>query len=534
MSRPTTSRAVPLILLALLASAPVRGQDAPASHPPLTTATRTLCEALVVEAPDPDRVRASLELGADPAGPCTVTITERVRRGSSSSSLSGITRSLSQGKPNVGKAVVALALLPVLPILALLEGLGRVASSGSRTRQVDVLIPPLHLAVQSQSIASIDALVSAGADTHELDYRGLTPLALALGHAADEGRSDALVSLLDHGLELSSLEPFVPGVLVELARQAELFSLLCSRGLDPDETPQEEDSALWLAVQQADAPSAEGLLSCGADPEALSGRGALPVDAALSGGHDGLLDLLLAHGASLETTDHIERTALLRAVSNADERAVAMALERGVLLDHADHLGNTALHLAAMKDTTGCTELLIAAGAEVTATNQRGEHPLHQAARSNRPNQAGVLVNAGAPLSGSERLGVASPLVLALWAWHPQITESLLMLGAPIGEAEAAWPVEAGELVLSGRYYSETEDWRRMVLALLDHGAPVTTPLLLLVVDSDDPQFAQDVFDHDQDSPPRVYRRLRRRARRSGGREGVVAIIDAQVVARKR
>ena len=500
------------LVLGLLVASAASAQQA---GEPTAPATQALCQLWLDDPLRLGQLQALLDEGADPNGPCTLTITRRSTRLAPSSALGQVTRSLTRGKPTATKAIAGLALLPVLPMLAIVEGLGRVASARSSTEVVQVQVTPLHLAVESESAEGIAALIGAGADPALLDHRGLSPMALALGQAADNRRSQALAAVLEAGAPLRHLEPFPPQVLLDLARQPELFQLLCRYGLDPDAAPDPESTPLWLAVDGGHRAAARGLLTCGADPE-LSGRsGELPLDAAVSSGQVELLDLLRAQGANLETEDELGRSALARATIRDEPEALALLLERDSLLEHADDWGATALHQAAELSAPDCLALLLEAGADPTAIDDHGEQALHLALRKGRLEQARLLLDHGAPLQGTGAPGAATPLLVALSHWRVEETALLLERGAAPGPREEAWILAAGEDLGDPVAYRDATTWRDLVLLLLPRGLPVSVELLELTVAQDGPALAEAVFARDETSSAWVYRRLRRRARRA-------------------
>ncbi len=461
------------VAAALLISPAVPAEDAVS---PGTLPTRALCAALAEPEPDIGRVQSMLSMGADPDGPCVVTqlVTVPIEYGPSATESIG--RSLRRNR-RPGGLIVALILLPVMPIIALADGLSRATRPDERTEEQLVQLRPLHLALEAESELAFASLLVAGADPLAEDERGLSALGLALVHAARSDWRAPLERVLDRGVPIDSLEPYDPELLVALTDRDGLLELLCDHGLDPDAAPDGESPALHWALSSGDGTAAEALLGCGADPESISRKGHRAVDTALRSNHPELLELLIAHGASLETEDRSGRSALIRAIDRGAVEDVALLLERGVLLDHADDAGASPLHHAAGHRYGQSTTLLLAAGADIGALDARGHTPLRW----------------------------------ALWEGHTEPRTLLLERGAPLGPDIQSWVLYEGGKLVDPPSPRDAEPWQTVTMELIDHGLPIDQPLRELVVAVDDADFALRVFAEDEEGTARDYRRLRRK-----------------------
>lgn len=300
------SRPWPLLLFFGLAGAAIAQEEpvSPPGPPAQRAETVALCEALAGPAPDAKRVRVLLAQGADPDTICVVTTTIKVPTEPRPSLLGNLAHNtLTGGRPSLGKALVGLLMLPLLPVLGLMGGLNRALVPGFRWQTVDAHLPPLHLAAQADASACALVLLEAGAELERQDEDGLTPLAYALVHAEQQGTSETLPLLLERGASLKALEPYNARGLAAIALQPALLSLLCAHGLDPNASPRGRPTALVLTIEDGHAAATRGLLACGASPEPRQRADRFPVDAARRANRPSLLDLLVEHGASLETED---------------------------------------------------------------------------------------------------------------------------------------------------------------------------------------------------------------------------------------
>ncbi|MFH1465911.1 MAG: ankyrin repeat domain-containing protein [Pseudomonadota bacterium] len=496
------SRPWPLLLFFGLAGAAITQEEpvSPPGPPAQRAETVALCEALAGPAPDARRVRVLLAQGADPDTICVVTTTIKVPTEPHPSLLGNLARTLTGGRPSLGKALVGLLMLPLLPVLGLMDGLNRALDPGFRLQTVEAHLPPLHLAAQADASACALVLLEAGAELERQDEDGLTPLAYALVHAEQQGTSETLPLLLERGASLKALEPYDARGLAAIALQPALLSLLCAHGLDPDASPAGRPTALVLAVEDGHEAATRGLLACGASPEPRQRADRVPVDAARRADRPELLDLLVEHGASLETEDEGGRGALTRALDDGATRWVSVLLERGVLLDHPDVSGDTPLHHAMDCADPLPLELLLEAGADPHVENAGGE----------------------------------SPLEVALWGYQLDRAALLLDHGAPIDEGLEGWLERTGEEAAEGQHWRPVDLWEAAAVLLLKHGLPPSRALLVPAVTLDRPALVEVLIAHGEDSPARVYRRLARKARRAGASEVLVALLEGEQAARRK
>jgi ankyrin repeat protein len=115
-----------------------------------------------------------------------------------------------------------------------------------------------------------------------------------------------------------------------------------------------------------------------------------------------------------------------RAVEAHDVEGLRAALER--FPDLASAVGTNGNDLLGMAGAT-CDErlvrVLLDAGADPTRGNAHGWTPLHQAAYSNLPMLARMLLDAGVPVDVSARGDGGTPLVVALFWGHREVSELL-------------------------------------------------------------------------------------------------------------
>jgi len=137
-----------------------------------------------------------------------------------------------------------------------------------------------------------------------------------------------------------------------------------------------------------------------------------------------------------------DRTALMDACLNGDEKRVTALLEGGASVNARDQSGWTALMDAVEFGSVRMVRSLLQAGADVNARNRDGEAALMQAIENGKAESAVALVQAGADINMRDRAGL-TPLALAVAKDDSAMARRLLAAGA---EIEAKW--DEGETAL--------------------------------------------------------------------------------------
>ncbi|MCY1445015.1 Ankyrin repeats (many copies) [compost metagenome] len=118
-------------------------------------------------------------------------------------------------------------------------------------------------------------------------------------------------------------------------------------------------------------------------------------------GYQQILELTLAHGADLRSTNRFGGTALIPACERGHVDTVRTLIAAGVDLDHVNKLGWTCLLEAVLLGDGGpahqrIVELLIAADADLDLADKDGITPLQHAEQRGQREVAAMLRAAGA------------------------------------------------------------------------------------------------------------------------------------------
>jgi len=237
--------------------------------------------------------------------------------------------------------------------------------------------PPLGLAVRLGWQRMIEALLAAGADPNARDARGHGPL-----HAAAAlGRAGALRLLIRHGASpaLAAPDGQTPLGLAlaadrrELARWLEWRQwTLPGRVLQPVDLP--------AAAMAGDTEAVARLLDLGLAVDAVDAQGCTALLRAAGGGHEAVVDLLLARGADTRLAARTGATPLSAAISMRHAGIVDRLLRAGAEPDLPLPGDVTPLMLAAALGQPEIISRLLAQGADPDVRDAQGLGPLHCAA----------------------------------------------------------------------------------------------------------------------------------------------------------
>jgi ankyrin repeat protein len=142
-------------------------------------------------------------------------------------------------------------------------------------------------------------------------------------------------------------------------------------------------------------------------------------------------------GADVNLAQDDGSTALLWAVHNVDHELVKELLARGAKPDVRNQLGATPLAEAASLADAQLVQMLLEARADPNLGNEDGQTPLMLAARTGSLPVVELLVKAGAKINVHEDFRHQTPLMWAIGANSPEVTEFLIRHRADV-EARAA------------------------------------------------------------------------------------------------
>lgn len=333
-------------------------------------------------------------------------------------------------------------------------------------------VSPLHQATRHGHIATMEVLLSHGADTSfktfydrsilhtatysvrpgvvrtlfekgkvsvtEVDEFDDTPLCFA----AAFGRSAAIKSLLEIGADphddkdlTSSDIGWLP--LVDCSARGHLKSvrILLDSDADPNQPgPGGVDTALRFAAVNSHPQIVRALLEKGADPNHHLLQPPILVDLVRTSKTTApikidLINLMVKFGALVDAADGQGMTALMHAIEAGVEGVVACLLELGASVDTDDDSKRRPLHLSAEKGSETILELILNKKPDLDCLDTWGCTALSRAAKY--PNLARILLEKGANPDLTEDSGF-TPLAVSAEFGYSRTVEVLLAHGAQV------------------------------------------------------------------------------------------------------
>lgn len=207
----------------------------------------------------------------------------------------------------------------------------------------------------------------------------------ALHRAAENGHSELVQKLLDHGANIEARGKYWRTVLVSAANEGRLetVKILLDRG---------------AAI----------------DAKNIDGRTAL--HHAAMRGHINIVHLLLDQGANIEASDKNGVPALHEAGIHGLPDIVETLLDRGARIDAKDIDGDMALHMAAVWNQPQILEILLKRGADIEAGGFQDTTPLHRAVGEGRVDSVRVLLDNGADIEARGN-DMETPLHSVVQGW---------------------------------------------------------------------------------------------------------------------
>jgi ankyrin repeat protein len=309
--------------------------------------------------------------------------------------------------------------------------------------------PPIsrdYLAVlRSGDVRKLREALDHGASANARDAAGNTPLI----HAASYGDLSSVRFLLERGAQVNATNAAGATALMRAAFDDEKVRLLVERGANVNARSALGNTALMLAARPFNSHRAvELLLSRGADAKATNQFGATALMAAVAGGDEKSVRLLIKHGADVNAQLAANqmgfilgggRTPLMWAAYRGDVTIMKLLFDAGADVNAEAALG-TPLSQAAWSDRTAAARLLIERGAKVGRTaHMDGYTPLHWAASTEERDAAlvNLLLKHGADpnLGGGENVEpfmgtLQTPLMLARRRGDTPILAALSVAGA--------------------------------------------------------------------------------------------------------
>ncbi|XP_028627617.1 ankyrin repeat domain-containing protein 24 [Grammomys surdaster] len=197
------------------------------------------------------------------------------------------------------------------------------------------------------------------------------------------------------------------------------------------------DQRLLQAVESNDAARVASLIAHkGLVPTKLDPEGKSAFHLAAMRGAAGCLEVMLAQGADVMSTDGAGYSALHLAAKYGHPECLKQLLEASCVVDIEDSSGWTALHHAVAGGCLSCSKLLCSFKAHLNPRDRSGATPLIIAAQMCHTDLCRLLLQQGAATNDQDLQG-RTALMLACEGGSPETVEVLLQGGAQLGITDA-------------------------------------------------------------------------------------------------
>ncbi|CAB1121171.1 unnamed protein product [Ectocarpus sp. CCAP 1310/34] len=255
----------------------------------------------------------------------------------------------------------------------------------------------LHCAASNDNVAVIDVLAAAGAKIGAKDKRGWTPLHFA----SSGGCIEAVAALMKHGSDgnIVNFDCYSPLHLAVCKGDCAAVTAVLVGGADLEAEAAHGGTPVHNALQWGCSEVVLALLKHGAHPtkRMANGRGGRHAAVGenidlrdyegstalhLVGGDSAeVVEILLQHGAEVESRDMDDRTPLHKVAMTYNKRytSIDALVDGGAAIETPDNFGRTILHLASSKHRCAAMKALLRKGVDVLAKDNDGRSPLHLA-----------------------------------------------------------------------------------------------------------------------------------------------------------
>ena len=164
------------------------------------------------------------------------------------------------------------------------------------------------------------------------------------------------------------------------------------------------------AAQAGDVETVKTLLASGAEIDETDYLTGTALHIAVGQGHDGIVKVLIDHGADLDAKSELNGARALHMAADFDERAIiGLLLDHGADIEARDGELRTPLHRAAEAGLNGVVELLLDHGAEIDDREGNfGATPLQQAADNGHLETVELLLDRGADINAIDNRGFSA------------------------------------------------------------------------------------------------------------------------------
>ena len=172
------------------------------------------------------------------------------------------------------------------------------------------------------------------------------------------------------------------------------------------------------------------------DVDTRDGHDQTPLHVAANEGHDGIMQLLLYHGATIDARDMFRATPLHVAALRGHHDVAHRLIGTGAAVNAQDWQDYTPLHNAA-RQGAGCLHTLTLLLQHGANTEARDMHEMTPLGHAWHPDQVALLTARGADTEDRDKHGFTALHAAVRWKM-PEVVRALLEAGASM-EDDTAW-----------------------------------------------------------------------------------------------
>ena len=235
----------------------------------------------------------------------------------------------------------------------------------------------LHTAAAKGDLASLNLLMTAGADPDTSDSLQATPLISAAAYGHTEVVR-ALLARLKKSSQLNRQDQrgYTALTYTAVAGNALIARLLLNHGADPKLESREKKSPAIYAIEHEHPEVVMALLAFGVNAHKKTASGATPLTCAVVNGHVELTKKLLSQGVKFPR-DYDDPVTI--AADNGHAMIIDLLHKHGYPIDKPGPWGSTPLMRASDQGETDTVNLLMTLGADPARTNNAGLNALDMA-----------------------------------------------------------------------------------------------------------------------------------------------------------
>ncbi|KAF3913356.1 Ankyrin-1 [Dactylellina cionopaga] len=194
------------------------------------------------------------------------------------------------------------------------------------------------------------------------------------------------------------------------------------------------EKALSLAIQGEHEGVVRLLLKHGANINAINVFGKPPLCFTVGSGLDSLTKTLIDYGSNIDPVDENRRTPLFEAVEGNNKGMVSLLVKQGANINATDKYGQTPLIFGLSRpwlENQEAIKLLVELGTDPNISNSNGRTPLLSAISSGNSAMVDLLMDYGASFNTADQ-DKQTPLLCAAIHGETEIARALINLGADL------------------------------------------------------------------------------------------------------